>query len=113
MFSCVDLDAANALFVQDTVTGFLLAGVGATDSAKQPNYLIVDSSMCLLRVIDVALLHSVADDVGVSFVAHVRCVRLIACCTETKHSDIEAAFKKFSTSPNCGILLISQPVTSL
>jgi len=29
---------------EDTVTGFLLAGVGGLDSAKKPNFLVVDSS---------------------------------------------------------------------
>eukprot|EP01108_Squamamoeba_japonica_P006060 TRINITY_DN4886_c0_g1_i1.p1 TRINITY_DN4886_c0_g1~~TRINITY_DN4886_c0_g1_i1.p1 ORF type:complete len:125 (-),score=32.93 TRINITY_DN4886_c0_g1_i1:16-390(-) len=57
---------------QDTVTGFLLAGVGAVDARNQANYLIVDKN--------------------------------------TKHSAIEAAFGKFTSSPNVGILLISQPV---
>ncbi len=57
---------------EETVTGFLLAGVGAVDAKKEPTYLIVDA--------------------------------------KTKHSDVEAAFHKFSASPDVGILLISQPV---
>lgn len=60
---------------EETVTGFLLAGVGAVDAKKDATYLIVDA--------------------------------------KTKHSEIEAAFQKFSTSPDVGILLISQPVTRL
>jgi hypothetical protein len=30
---------------------------------------------------------------------------------ETKHTDIEQAFKTFTSSPDVGILLISQPVS--
>ena len=33
-----------ALCLQDTVTGFLLAGVGNVDLRKKTNYLIVDNS---------------------------------------------------------------------
>jgi ATP synthase F subunit len=58
---------------EETVTGFLLAGVGGVDAKKEATYLIVDA--------------------------------------KTKHSDIETAFQKFSTSSDIGILLISQPVT--
>jgi V-type H+-transporting ATPase subunit F len=29
---------------EDTVTGFLLAGIGDMDQTRQPNFLIVDSS---------------------------------------------------------------------
>lgn len=57
---------------EETVTGFLLAGVGGVDAKKESTYLIVDA--------------------------------------KTKHSDIETAFQKFSTSSDIGILLISQPV---
>nr|DAD36653.1 TPA_asm: hypothetical protein HUJ06_007294 [Nelumbo nucifera] len=32
---------------EDTVTGFLLAGVGNVDLRRKTNYLIVDSSMLL------------------------------------------------------------------
>ena len=58
--------------------------------------------------------------------AGLRVVRLAHCCArcvcrvcqhashkhlpDTKHSAIEAAFGKFTSSPNVGILLISQPV---
>ena len=33
--------------MQDTVTGFLLAGVGSKDIRKNTNYLVVDSSASL------------------------------------------------------------------
>ena len=34
-------------FYQDTVTGFLLAGVGGVDAKRQPNVLVVDNGMFL------------------------------------------------------------------
>jgi hypothetical protein len=36
--------------LQDTVTGFLLAGVGNVDARRKPNFLIVDSSMYLAYI---------------------------------------------------------------
>lgn len=35
---------------QDTITGFLLAGVGNVDIRRKTNYLIVDSSMLFLII---------------------------------------------------------------
>lgn len=84
---------------EDTVTGFLLAGVGAMDGKKDTTYLIVTSSASTTRC-------CVACRVFVLTVAH-------ALSAETKQSEIEASFTKFSTSPDIGILLISQPVRRL
>jgi V-type H+-transporting ATPase subunit F len=35
---------------EDTVTGFLLAGVGQIDSSQRPNYLVVDSKTSLAKI---------------------------------------------------------------
>jgi hypothetical protein len=40
-------DLLSPLCLQDTVTGFLLAGVGNVDLRKKTNYLIVDNSNSL------------------------------------------------------------------
>ena len=40
---------------QDTVTGFLLAGVGNVDLRRKTNYLIVDSSMCTTSLNNVVI----------------------------------------------------------
>lgn len=42
--SCKRHGRESVHFLQDTVTGFLLAGVGNVDMRKKCNYLIVDSS---------------------------------------------------------------------
>ena len=44
MFGLSSTDVKGVSCVQDTVTGFLLAGVGNVDVRKKCNYLIVDSS---------------------------------------------------------------------
>lgn len=46
--------SSGALILQDTITGFLLAGVGNVDLRRKTNYLVVDSSE--------ALLHSATDE---------------------------------------------------
>ena len=38
------------LVVQDTVTGFLLCGVGNVDTKKKTNYLVVDGSTIFVGV---------------------------------------------------------------
>jgi len=45
----------NHLALQDTVTGFLLAGVGNVDLRRKTNYLIVDSSMVIVSVQELTL----------------------------------------------------------
>ena len=51
MHILLELDDGNDLLfplcLQDTVTGFLLAGVGNVDLRKKTNYLIVDNSNSL------------------------------------------------------------------
>jgi hypothetical protein len=38
---------ARIAHTQDTITGFLLSGVGNVDIRKKTNYLVVDSSECM------------------------------------------------------------------
>jgi len=57
---------------EDTITGFLLAGVGNIDSQKNQNFFIVNN--------------------------------------KTPVEKIEEVFKKFSTSPDIAIILITQAV---
>lgn len=48
MHTCVSLCITGELILmQDTITGFLMAGVGNVDLRRKTNYLIVDSSMSL------------------------------------------------------------------
>ena len=41
---------------EDTVTGFLLAGIGEIDAKKNGNFLVVNGSMCPAHSCDVVLL---------------------------------------------------------
>ena len=36
---------------EDSVTGFLLAGIGSVDRSKKTNFLVVDSSLILYNII--------------------------------------------------------------
>ncbi len=76
--------------VQDTVTGFLLAGIGCTMDDKK-NFMVVDASTSLNAVVSVHILKA----------AHF---------AETKRSDIEACFTAFMEREDIGLLLINQHV---
>ena len=77
--------------VQDTVTGFLLAGVGNVDYKRNSNFLVVDSSTGESRASCSRPSFSHDD-------------------AETRQADIEAAFKAFSKRDDIAIILINQHV---
>ena len=89
---------------QDTVTGFLLAGVGSVDSSKHANYLIVNKSASARPRPHSAL--ALAHTTAATSTDRPTALVFVA----TKHSDVEAAFQRFTSSSNVGILLISQPI---
>ncbi len=82
---------------QDTITGFLLAGVGNVDLRKKRNYLVVDSSEIVDRILLWHLQPS-ADTV------------VLARATETSVRVIEQAFKEFAARDDIAVILISQQV---
>ncbi|KAH7543243.1 hypothetical protein FEM48_Zijuj02G0163900 [Ziziphus jujuba var. spinosa] len=75
---------------EDTVTGFLLAGVGNVDLRRKTNYLIVDSSMFYDPF-------------------HDEIFELL----ETTVKAIEDAFKEFTAKEDIAIILISQYVANM
>ncbi|KAK8961591.1 V-type proton ATPase subunit F [Platanthera guangdongensis] len=77
--------------VQDTVTGFLLAGVGNVDLRRNTNYLIVDSTNLLCFSILLSFFSSI----------------------KTTVKAIEEAFKEFTTKDDIAIVLISQYVANM
>ncbi|KAH7571711.1 hypothetical protein JRO89_XS04G0124000 [Xanthoceras sorbifolium] len=85
----------------DTITGFLLAGVGNVDLRRKTNYLIVDSS----RLLGLLLCRKTKDPVMK--------VEVNAQRTETTVKQIEDAFKEFTTKDDIGIVLISQYVANM
>lgn len=87
---------------EDTVTGFLLAGIGHRDNRNQTNYLVVDAESELggermerLR------------DSSVAPAAH--SPSFCFCpLTETKHEEIVNAFKSFTSRDDISVILITQ-----
>ena len=76
---------------QDTVTGMLLAGIGATDIRQRRNYLVVDSSNQNARIS------------SPPFVS----------CIETTDAQIEEAFKQFTrTRHDIAIILLTHSVAA-
>ena len=79
---------------QDSITGLLLAGIGHVNDHQKKNFLIVDSSACIIYFIK-------------------RCLVLNAFyLTETQVSTIEAAFQEFTERKDIAILLINQHVSN-
>lgn len=74
---------------QDSITGLLLAGIGHVNEQQRKNFLVVDSSMTLVRVYS-----SANHESGL----------------ETQVSTIESAFQEFTTRKDIAILLINQHV---
>jgi V-type H+-transporting ATPase subunit F len=83
------------LRLQDTVAGFLLAGIGHKDRAGT-NFLVVDSSTSLSARRVLLFVHS-----GLGF----------PVCSETKMADIEAKFSALTEREDVGIILINQHVS--
>ncbi|WMV15284.1 hypothetical protein MTR67_008669 [Solanum verrucosum] len=81
---------------EDTITGFLLAGVGNVDLRRKTNYLIVDSSL-MAHVAAVVNTDFSPDEVVL----------------ETTVKQIEDAFKEFTTREDIAIVLISQYVANM
>ena len=86
--------------LQDTITGFLLAGVGNVDVRRKTNFLIVDSSRqcCYLRL----AAHS-------ALFAQPRA----SLSSETTTRQIESTFKEFTSRDDIAIVLISQNVANM
>ena len=76
---------------QDTVTGFLLAGIGCTLD-EQKNFMVVDDSELPLTP-------------GAQQVT-----RAVLAPAETKRYDIEATFNEFVTRHDIGLLMINQNI---
>lgn len=73
---------------EDTVTGFLLTGIGERSTKGETNFLIVDSSIIIYR----------------------QCPLTFSCILETPTKLIEDTFKRFLKTPNVSVILINQHV---
>ncbi|MBA0727545.1 hypothetical protein Golax_000524 [Gossypium laxum] len=91
---------------EDTVVGFLLAGVGNVDLRRKTNYLIVDSRRFLIY------LKSLALPIVIIFIFHLW-MPFVFYLLETTDKQIEDAFKEFTTRTDIAIVLISQYVSCL
>ncbi|KAI9185352.1 hypothetical protein LWI28_006435 [Acer negundo] len=54
---------------EDTVTGFLLAGVGNVDLRRKTNYLIVDSKTTVKQIEDAFKEFTTKDDIGIVLIS--------------------------------------------
>ena len=85
---------------EDTVTGFLLAGIGEVDASKNSNFLVVTPSnpcACTLSPIQLQLgLPRDADQQS--------CVSR----TETPANQIEEAFKAYTARDDVAVVMITQ-----
>lgn len=104
-------------FAQDTVTGFLLAGVGSVDLRKKSNFLVVNDSalftrcaigcrsccvnhlcLALATARDTAMLAALFDPLSL-------------WRAETTVKQVEDTFKDFTNRDNVAIVLINQFVS--
>ena len=85
---------------QDTVTGFLLAGVGNVDLRRKSNFLVVTESEYLAAMLIqmTSLLLSLTE---------------LRAYAETSVKTIEDAFKEFTTREDIAIIMINQYVRFL
>ena len=85
----------GGIVLQDTVTGFLLAGVGNVDLRRKSNFLVVTESkrdaLHLLIVIGA-------------------CILTLNGSAETSVKTIEDAFKEFTNREDIAIIMINQYV---
>ena len=122
---------------QDTVTGFLLAGVGNVDLRRNSNFLIVNDSECQRRRADREsrggqggggagaptsvrpALPPPHQNQGSTAAAQHTCTRPRAHSlththphplSETPVDRIEAAFREFAARPDVAVILVTQPV---
>ncbi|KAK0608352.1 hypothetical protein LWI29_029392 [Acer saccharum] len=54
---------------EDTITGFLLAGVGNVDLRRKTNYLIVDSKTTVKQIEDAFKEFTTKDDIGIVLIS--------------------------------------------
>ena len=99
--------------LQDTITGFLLAGIGHKDYRQNTNFLIVDSSECTWRrnFPMASLLHA-------SLPGDRRNVRRLLTLSlpfstqsETTTKTIETAFQTYTERKDVAIIIIAQNVS--
>ena len=105
--------------LQDTITGFLLAGVGNVDMRKKKNFLVVDSSKYLPTNFIfshptfsscITFLHIIAM-LGLWVVNHITLIRVSDVSpAETPTRLIEETFKEFTVREEIAVVLISQYV---
>ncbi|PHJ21632.1 vacuolar atp synthase subunit [Cystoisospora suis] len=91
---------------EDTVAGFLMAGIGMRDGLGRTNFFVVDSSETTALACDLENeMPSQTDEV---FCISPRvCSNLLA---ETKRHEVEEAFKTMTERQDIGIILINQHV---
>eukprot|EP00850_Spirogloea_muscicola_P017855 SM000157S02085 [mRNA] locus=s157:327638:328783:+ [translate_table: standard] len=122
--------AAAAAALQDTITGFLLAGVGNVDLRRKTNYLVVDNSAPSTRPRralpspPAAAAAATAATMSLSAppgAAKARCSSAAltlarppaAVCAETTTRAIEDSFRDFTSREDVAIVLISQYVANM
>lgn len=88
------------LGTQDTITGFLLAGVGNIDLRRKSNFLVVDSSV-LTRLL-----------LGFDVPARGRELTSASPRAETSTKTIEETFKDFTNRDDIAVVMINQYVSS-
>lgn len=101
--------------VQDTVTGFLLAGIGQRD-ASGANFLVVDASKSRLFVH--CHFHPIFPTLRpthstIHLFLHTIMLLLFASApifAETPRETIERTFTSFTTNPEVGLIIINQPI---
>ncbi|XP_052209647.1 V-type proton ATPase subunit F-like isoform X2 [Diospyros lotus] len=59
---------------EDTVTGFLLAGVGNVDLRRKTNYLIVDSKTTMKQIEDAFREFTTREDIAVVLISQYECL---------------------------------------
>lgn len=105
--------AINAVFcVQDTVTGFLLAGVGNVDLRKKTNFLVVnESELLILSYVALRALHSslYTQCVALPFLIGMNYV----LPAETSVKKIEDSFKEYTNRDDIAIVLINQYIADM
>ncbi|KAJ8441832.1 hypothetical protein Cgig2_021522 [Carnegiea gigantea] len=101
---------------EDTITGFLLAGVGDVDIRRKTNYLIVDNRIFSVSALFILpfRLQSASKlnwmfDVILYWCLTAKCFT----CLETTVKQIEDAFKDFTTREDIAIVMISQYIANM
>ena len=89
------------LLVQDTVTGFLLAGVGEASAGVPSNYMVVDQGAPQRRGSGCQPPIAAAPDPR---------ARLVLA--DTSQEAVADKFKQFTTDNNISVILISQEIAS-